>query len=677
MSSQRSSKVTGPLVSTAAWSQTKRSGLGAMLLTGVCLAVYANALPNPFHRDDVTIILRDPRVGGFQARELLTGNYWYLGDTDRLYRPLVLLSYAANWAISQEPWTFRVPNLALHAGVCITVLALIRRVYGSYRAALIGALLFAVHPLHTEPLNAVVGRADLLVTLFVLGAAVLYWDDASTDKGGLWRPLAAAGLFAGGLLCKENAVTLPGLVALLDWWRGRRGNVPDLRPFLARRVLRCYLPMLLLIGGYLLLRWHLFGMLAAGTDSINFYDNPIAHPTQGLEEGDSAVLARWATPLATLAKAVQLHLVPQRLCIDYSYAAIETVRRLNDGRLWMGLGWLAAGGAVCLVSYRLRLGLEVAILFSAVTYFIVSNIPIVIGTIFGERLLYLPSVGYCMMFGLLVHLALGKEPDAPSRRRLARGGLGTLLAGVVALVALWYGYLTIDRNRDWRSSRALCVSAYRVNPRSCKVLAGMADVSLGDGELRQALEYCDAATKIAPRYGRAWRTIALTFRRLAQQSSDPREKEFLTEQALAYFRHTFDLGAGGHADVALGFAALLVERGEYGTAIHLLEQFVGYRPREAQAFDALARYLLEAQPVELRDPRRALQCIRRAMELRPEIANYVVTLADALLALGRPAEAADAIRQVIPELPPDSPGVDYLSKRLEQIEKQHAPDPGA
>ena len=644
----------------------RRLVTGALLLSAVCLANYANALSNPFHRDDVSILRQDPRIGGLRIGELLTGNYWYIGDTDRLYRPLVMVSFAVNWAISPEPWAFRVPNLLAHAGVCAVLLALAWRVFGSYRAALIGALFFAIHPLHTEPLNTIVGRADLLAALFMLGAALLYWDDAPVDKGRLWRPLAAAVLAAAGLLCKENAVTLPAVVALFDWWRVRCGQRAQLRSFLARRLRRCYLPMLLLIAGYLLLRWHLFGLLAAGTESINAYDNPIAHPALGLHEGDSVLLARWATPLATLAKAVRLHLLPDRLCTDYSHAAIQTVRRLSDGRLWAGLALLLLAGLACLASCRRRLGFEVPILFSAITYSIVSNAPVVIGTIFGERLLYLPSAGYCMLLGLLADYALRPRSDQPSGRPRP---LGTALASVLALAAVWYTYLSVNRNRDWRSEEALCASSYRVNPRSCKVLAGMASISLRRGELRRALAYAAEATEIAPRYWPAWRNAALALRHLADQTTDPQRKQALADRALDCYRHTLGLGGGGDTLAMLGTASLLVERGDYAGAIGLLEQFIQNRPREHRAYNDLAYYLVEAQPVELRNPPRALAHIRSALDLRPGVADCVDTLAAVLMALDRPAEAAGAIREAIAELPPDSPGVEMLTRRLQEIER--------
>jgi len=639
--------------------------LGAALLTALCVAVYGNAIANPFHFDDISIILTDPRVQAFQTHELLTGNYWYTGNTDRLYRPLVLLSYAVNWAVSPEPWTFRVPNLVLHAGVCVVLWALIRRITGSNRAGLIGAGLFAVHPLHTEPLNTIVGRADLLVTLCLLGAAVLYWDDAPAGRTRIGRPVAAAALLALGLLSKENAVTLPGVVAVLDWWRVRRGDWPELRAWLPRRALRCYLPMLLLIGGYLALRVALFGQLASGSDVIDHFDNPIAHPTRNLEEGDSAYLARWATPLATFARAVRLHVVPVGLCFDYSYAAIETVGRWTDRRIWWGAGALLALGGLLAVSVRRRWGSEVPILLAAVTYSLVANVLVVIGTVFGERLLYLPSIGYCMIFGMLADRAL-RWSQAPPRR--GQRPVGAVLAVGLGVVAVCYAYLTIQRNRDWQSEATLYTSAYQVNPRSCKVLAGMGAKAVEAGALRSALVYCRAAMDIAPDYWPAWRTAAVTMRRMADQSADPQERRALNDQALQCFKHTLQLGAGGDPAAMIGTAELLVERGDYDRAIALLDQLVRIRPREHRAFPTLARHLIEAEPVELRDEPRALECVRTAMRLQPEIANYVETLAEVLLALDRPAEAADAIRRVITELPPDSTGVRHLTDRLTEME---------
>lgn len=652
----------------------RRFWIGVFILLVVSLAVYANALTNPFQFDDISVILNDPRIQEFQVGPLLTGNYWRHENTDRLYRPLVLLSYAVNWSVSHEPWTFRVLNLIVHAGVCLLFLELVWRVYGSFAAAWGAGLAFALHPLHTEPLNTIVGRADLLVTLFMLAAALVYWSDALPEpKRRPLRPLAAAVLLALALACKENAVTLIAVVALLDWWRVQRGDAPDLGRFLRHRMLRAYLPILAVTAVYLMLRVQFIGALTSRPDVIDHFDNPIAHPTAGLEEGDSACLARWATPLATFAKAIRLLVAPNRLCFDYSYAAVETVRRTSDPRMWTGLALLVAIGLICVMSYRRRRRVLLVVALGAVTYSVVANV-LVIGTIFGERLLYLPSISYCMLIGLVAHFAYGSRRIGPGA---AWNPMAIVAAVALPLMGLWYCDLTVNRNRDWSSPERLYDSAYRVNPRSCKVLAGMAANAMSRGSFSDAHSFCYRATHIAPEYWPAWRTGARAVVQMAEGRTDQQQKDYLYDKALQYYDQALRLGAAGDPGAMLGAADLYARRGNYDRAIGILEQLVVYAPLNAQAFNDLARLLVTAEPRELRDPQRALARIERAMKLRPEVANYVDTYVDVLLALGRRDEALVEIHKVLGSLPADSPGVTHFRTRLEQLEPQPAPEPDA
>ena len=675
MADHQAAKITQPASASGVTQQVSpryHRGLlaGAAVLAAVCSALYANAVNNPFHFDDISIILTDPRVQGLHTSELITGNYWYLDNTDRLYRPLTMLSYAANWAVARQAWAFRLPNLALHAGVCVLLLALVWRVFGSYAAALGTSLAFAVHPLAAEPLNTIVGRADLLTALLMLGAAVLYWDDAGPGaRRGPLRPVAAALCVAAAVLCKENALTLIGVVAVLDAYRAGPEKTRGGQAFWLRRLLRCYGPMLLVIGGYLALRVHLLGSLTSDSGVIDYFENAMAHPEHGLnaDEGDSAWLVRWATPLATMARAVRLAVAPNDLCFDYSYAALEPVRRWADPRLWAGVGLLLAAVVWFILSLRRRRRVALAIAVSAITYSIVSNAVVIIGTIFGERLIYLPNAGFCLLLGLAADFAFRRSPPSvpvphPVSRRVVAAGL--------VILGMWYAFLTVERNRDWRSPRALYESAYEVNPRSCKVLAGMASNALEDDDYPRALRYCQAAWQddVAPEYWPAWRTAAVALRRMSAEAADPQRSEFLAQQAHLYFIRAMRLGAGGDPDAVLGVADLGVELNrDYEQAIRITGQFVRHRPTHAPAFDRLARWLLSAEPPELRDPRRALEYARQARRLKPEVANYALTLVDALMAVGQTAEATALIHQTLESLPADSPGIPEFRRRLEQL----------
>ena len=641
--------------------------VGPLFLALVCLGVYANAIDNPFHFDDISIILTDPRVQGFEVEELLTGNYWYLPNTDRLYRPVALLSYAINWAILPEAWAFRLVNLALHWGVAMLVVSLTRRTFKSPAAGWTAGILFVIHPLTTEPINTIIGRADMLAALSVLGAAVLWWDDADATERRSWsRPILAATVFGLGLLSKENTITLLGVVLLLDvvrWgWR-----IPK------ERWIRAYLPIVLVTGGYLGLRLACLGSLTSDDAVIDYFENPIAHPQHDLDAaaGESAWLVRWGTPLATLAKATKLTLLPTNLCFDYSYAALPPVRRWSDERMWWGGLIVAIGLVVCVVSFGHQRHVLLSLGLAGVTYFIVSNFAVVIGTIFGERLLYLPLVGYCMIWGLIGAYAWRLRREGQWHFESAPGMIG--LAVIFALTG--YAGLTVKRNIDWKSEANLYSAAYLVNPRSCKVMVGKAAQLLEQGKLTAALRLCDEVTHeqtgVAIEYWPAWRSAGVILERMSRQSADPSKADFFEQQALGVYGRALEFGAGGDPDAVLGAARLLVQRnGDYQQAIRLATEFLNHRPTNLRAMNNLSRWLIQAEPAEFKNPSEALTWIRRARQLAPNIANYAATEVDVLIALGKLDEAKALAERQLESLPKDSPGADEFRARLEFITDQ-------
>ncbi len=547
-----------PAGTPATSSRLRRRRVGVSIgLAVLSASIYANSLANPFMYDDRSIIVEDARVQQGDWLALLTGRYWHLPSATRHYRPLIGLSYAINHALSPEPWGYRAANLILHAGTSVVLFLFALELFGSLYVAAAAGTFFAIHPVHTEALNAIVGRADLVVALGVLCAAWIYWrDSAPTATDGLRRPVAAATAFAVALLCKENAVTLLGVIVLLDWWRHKRGEAAP-APWLRRRALRAYLPMIVIVVAYLSAREVLLDSAqVAKPPGLRQIDNPILEPGLDLTEGDSARLARWATPLVTFGLASKLMLCPTGLCCDYSYAAIDTVKQLADTRLLGALAWmgLVGGGGVWSFSRRGRIAFALA--FSLITYSIVSNLPVVIGTVFGERLLYLPSVGVCLCAGLAVGSCVDflQHPVAV-RRAVGFGGLAVFVAG-----AGWFTYLTVDRNRDWRSERDLWLAAERVNPRSCRVLNNRGEQCLIEGHTERALEYALRSIEVSPAYWGAQRTAALAYRRRGE-----------LDKAYDYFHKALDLGAAADESTVLGMVDLLAQRGETESAIRLIE----------------------------------------------------------------------------------------------------------
>ena len=239
--------------------------LAAALL--LALVAYANALGNGFVLDDVGVIVENPLVHqGADVWTVFTSGYWPSGasgvSTDpTLYRPLVILSYVLNGSgPGLNATAFHAVNLALHVLATALVFLLALRIFESAMGSLAAAAVFAVHPVHTEAVTGIVGRADVLATVFFLASFLVLrrraaFVDAEQSRRlhvALGWGLAGAVAWLCGLFSKEIAATLP-LVLVLDDWLARR-EFPAERGPAIRVLLVRYTPLGVAAVLYLLLR---------------------------------------------------------------------------------------------------------------------------------------------------------------------------------------------------------------------------------------------------------------------------------------------------------------------------------------------------------------------------------------------------------------------------------------
>jgi len=184
------------------------------VLAAVALA-YANALGAAFQFDDWNVIVADARVQSLAA--------WWEGMPG--IRPLLKLTYALNHGSGFGPAGFHAVNVVVHAGCALLVLALLRRWPGDAgpvgTAALVAALLFALHPVQTEAVTYASGRSSSLAAFFCLASLVAWLRG---QDGSRVASVASPLLFAAALATRETAVVLP--LALVLWAAtagGRRG----------------------------------------------------------------------------------------------------------------------------------------------------------------------------------------------------------------------------------------------------------------------------------------------------------------------------------------------------------------------------------------------------------------------------------------------------------------------
>ena len=184
-------------------------GAPPLALLGLALAVaacYATAFLGDFQFDDLNVIVREPRVASLPA--------WWASLPG--IRPALKLSFALNQASGLGLLGFHLANVGIHIVNALLAYGVLSRLGPRVPgAALLGALLFALHPVQTEAVTYVSGRSSSLSATFALSSVLLWLEGRVRGKPVLSRALSPA-LFLGSLLVKESAIVLPfGLLLVL------------------------------------------------------------------------------------------------------------------------------------------------------------------------------------------------------------------------------------------------------------------------------------------------------------------------------------------------------------------------------------------------------------------------------------------------------------------------------
>jgi protein O-mannosyl-transferase len=406
------------------------------VLLGIALLVYANGLVNGFTYDDEGYILRSHAVQSGSLREMFQPT-----KGNNIFRPLTFATFAVNWAVGGvQPFGYHLVNLLLHAAVTLLLYLVLRTLLVSLArgelVAFAAALLFAVHPIHTEAVTSIVGRGELLAAGFLLAAWLLHLQD---------RTIAALLCFAFALLSKESAVVFLPLVLVGDYALGKF------------RSLARYGSIAGLTAAYIALLWKVQGgHFTKGT--YTNVDNPLAN-----------LPATWRilNALRVAWKYVALQLYPATLSYDYSYNAIRlyadwkhtlpaAFAALVVLGLWIWTVWTKR--ASWMLAGAIYLGA------SGVT----ANLFVSTGTVMGERLAYLPSAGFCLLIALIWTQLEGWRP-----------GVARVLA--ICLLGALAGR-TVLRNQDWRDNLTLYSKDIQAVPQSVR-----AHLNLGDEYLKRKL----------------------------------------------------------------------------------------------------------------------------------------------------------------------------------------------
>jgi tetratricopeptide (TPR) repeat protein len=607
----------------------RRLGLpAALLIAGAALLAHANGVPGGFTYDDKAIVRDNPRIRSPSAAGRLFTTQYFGGPqgSGTAYRPVLLLSFAVQWWIhGGDATAFRAVNLLLHAAATLLLARFLLALNLSRAAAVGAALLFAVHPIHVEAIASVVGRGETQAAALTLLSLLLALRAA--DPAGRRRVPAFAGAvlaYTLAVLTKESAAVAPALLFLALAWtaegtapRRLRRAVGGSWPYAAAAaavLASVFAVRALVLGG---------ALKAAGTGIFEL-ENPLAPlPGPSRAANACAVLFRYLGRIA----------LPLRLSADESAWSIRPLTP-RDAFFWIApllVLSLAIAAALRVVSRRTA---ALGFLLFLAAFLPASNLLFPTGTIFAERLAYLPSAGICLIAAAAV------AGRAPGLRTLSAGRQFALGALVLLLAAR-----TIVRDPVWESDETLFTNLVRVSPDSAKAHYDFAYMSVAEGRVPAALEQYTRATEIYPRYWDAWAGRGHCERLLGNLEASERAYAEAVRVQPFYENGWFGLGLTREA------------RKDLDGAERAYRQGLRRAPRSLPLAYRLAILLSrERSPA-------AIHAWHRALAIEPGSLPSRVGYTELLISLGRADEARRQIAETLRMAPGYGPAVE-LKKRI-------------
>lgn len=545
------------------------------IIVAAALVCDANSWGHKFVIDDAYFIARIPPI--------LKASHFVHIFSPPLFRPLTALVLSITyWIGGAHPDGFHLINRLLHVLACLGIFWVVRRLIPEPpTTALFTSLLFAVHPIQTEAITYIFGLADALAMVFFIFAWLYFVRMRQSTAPPITYYLLSLLFYFLALLSKENAIPWLGIAFLTELVYFSKFSIRSFLRQVHKGLWTVYAGYIVVTLAYLALRSASFRGVTI--DPTSFVVNPLVTAT---------FPARLLTPLKIWFQSMGQMILPIHFSPDYSYNAIPLIEQWTSPAA-LGVLSLTAMFLMLLVwTYKRFPHLFFGLGYFVITYFIVSNLVVLIGTIHADRLLYMPALGFCLMGGTA--LARLQEISGQTSWRNA------FRVGVAGLLLLLAGR-TIVRNGDWRDEFTLYLEAVRHFPNSVKLRGLLGRQYLAHNQPDQALEQFRIALSIHPDLPDLLFDVGTV---LARKGN--------VDEAIVYFHRALALGASNPDRVRTSLALALQARGDLTGAIEQLDAIIQHSPASSSPhfYKANALYLMGRIPD-------AIDELHRVLELNP------------------------------------------------------------
>jgi len=451
--------------------------LTALILSSLAAIIYFNSLKNDFVFDDEYIIVNNKLIRSLKNIPRIIG--FYEGKFHRPhYRPVRVISYAVDYFFShRNPIGYHISNILCHIITSFLVYLTIFFMIKNYRVALFAAILFVVHPIQTDSVTYLSGRRDILTALFYILGFYCFLKFRRYSK---IKYIALALLaYLLSFFSKEIAITLPLMFLCYDFLENFQVK--------SRRLNLSFFKQILLTLKRVIVKYkYLYGPLLLAGITFGLYTVFVAKASHRIGwYGDSPNL-NFLTVARILIFYIKQLFYPVTLNADYSYNAFPVSKSFFEPRTLFSII------ALIVILYAILRLLKSHKMYAFCGMWIfITLIPVyqIIPhhELLAEHYLYLPSLGFCLLFALLFEKLLSFQKHQ------------YIIYSLLAIIVVLFSYRTIDRNKDWKDDLIFWSKTAKTAPNCLRARLNLGLAYQKRGMVNQAIVQFQKVFEIAPK----------------------------------------------------------------------------------------------------------------------------------------------------------------------------------
>jgi len=547
-----------------------------LILIVIPWIAYFNTLNNDFVFDDLPLIQSNKTLPSLKNIDNIISLITQKGG----YRPIRALSYVIDYHLSKlNPLSYHISNIFYHTINILLVYLITLSLLGNRVTAFLAALLFAVHPVHTDSVSYIAGRRDILFTLFYFIGFYTFIKYRRTHRCVFMFLSITAYLLSIG--SKEMGVTLPAIFLIYDLINDLSKETKEFKLNLIKELIKS-------LKKIWIQHKYLYIIFFMGALAFIYYKAFINSPSYQKEYYGNSLLITFLTVAKIIVHYIKLLVFPVNLVADYSYNAFPLATSFFE--------WTTLYSILMLLVIILLLLRELLknnwLAFGGIWFFI-TLLPVchIIPhhELLAEHYLYLPSYGFCLIVAI------------PLTTLLKDKRFSSFIVTSFTVIILLFSLRIIDRNRDWKDGITLWRKTVRTVPRCARAQNNLGAEYLKAGKYKEAITHLEAALDIKPAYAEAYNNLGLAYK-----------ERGLYDHAIKSFARAIKFRKGNFE--ALNNMANTYERkGDYDIAIRLFKHILKKRPSHVNAHNNLGIVYQQKGELEL-----AKEYFIKALQIDPD-----------------------------------------------------------